>query len=109
MPGKLPVGNFRERVGCPGSTECPLCRGERARCYTGRGRVVGGFPRGQGEGGLGAGTGLEGGLDEVVLRPDLDLGEGDALGHGRDGRLLLADLLAETADFSLASLPALKV
>ena len=46
-------------------------------------------------------------LRELVIGTDFDLGEGDALGHRADGRLLLRDLFSETPDFPLMPLSTL--
>ena len=107
-PCQLPVGDLGQRVSLSRSGESALGSRERAGRYAGRGWVVGWPPGREGEGGLGGGRGLEGGLDELVLGPHLDLGEGDALGDGGDGRLLLADLLAEAPYLALAALAALE-
>ena len=40
-------------------------------------------------------------LGQLVLRPHLNLGEGDALGHGGDKGLLLRDLVPQLADLLL--------
>ena len=40
-------------------------------------------------------------LGQLVLRPHLNLGEGDALGHGGDQGLLLRDLVPQLADLLL--------
>ena len=61
------------------------------------------LPRGR------VGPPVERGLRDLVLRPHLDLGEGHPLGHRRDGRLLLGDLLAEAADLAFAALTALRI
>ena len=47
-------------------------------------------------------------LGQLVLRPHLNLGEGDALGHGGDQGLLLRDLVPQLSDLLLTLGPFLE-